>query len=160
MIGRDGLHREVVLDLFRDAGAVDPRNHLATGNVSFAAPGADLPGIREHVEAGIAAIAGRPKPVFLRALTHLERLVDDGPPGGDRTCEVVVLPSCAPAIDLPLVSRSGRTAVFASNGTELFMTSTPQEAPGVLVERAVGGPVTVRAWSTIEKIVAAERRNR
>lgn len=157
MIGREGLDREVVLDLFRAAGAIDPRNHLATGNVSFTSLGADLPGIRGHVEAGIEAIVGRPKPIFVRALDHLERLVDAGPPGGDPACEVVFLPVDAPAVELPLVSRSGRTSVFASNGTELFMTSTPQEAPGALVERVLGRPVTVRAWSTIGKIVAVHR---
>lgn len=160
MIGREGLHREVVLDLFREAGAIDPRNHLATGNVSFAALGANIQPIVSHVEQGIEAIVGRRKPVFVRALDHLERLVHTGPPtslpfGDPAQLELVILPPDAPRPDLPLVSRSGATSVFASTGRELWSVSLPGDAPGGFVERALGVPVTVRAWSTIQKIVAA-----
>lgn len=159
MIGREGLHREVVLDLFREIGAIEPRNHLATGNISFTARSADVTAITRHVEAGIAAIVGRPKPLFVRTLDHLGRLVADdpfrdAPPDGvDR--EVIFLPPQVPPVALPLRSRSGRTAVFASNGSELFAIGRPDEGPGALVERALGVAVTVRAWSTIQKIVTA-----
>lgn len=159
MIGREGLHREVVLDLFREAGAIEPRNHLATGNISFTARSADVQAITRHVEAGVAAIAGRPKPLFVRGLDHLEQLVADDPfrdapsDGADR--EVIFLPPGTPPTALPLLSRSGLTSVFASNGSELFAVGRPDEGPGALVERALGVPVTVRAWSTIHKIVAA-----
>jgi uncharacterized protein (DUF1697 family) len=159
MIGRDGLHRELVLDLFRDAGAIEPRNHLATGNISFTALSADIPAIAARVEACIEAIVGRPKPLYVRALDHLQRLVADDPfrdaPFESADREVVFLPPDPLRPDLPLVSRSGRTSVFASNGSELFAVCQPDEGPGALAERALGAPVTVRAWSTIQKIVAA-----
>jgi len=35
MIGRAGLDRDALLQIFAGAGAMDPRSHLATGNVSF-----------------------------------------------------------------------------------------------------------------------------
>lgn len=157
MIGRDGLHRELVLDLFREAGATDPRNHLTTGNVSFAADDADVQRIVEHVERGIGAVASRSKDVFVRDLEALRRLV---PPAGDAIppdghLEIVFLPRDAPSTSLPLRSKSGLTAVFAATDQALWAFSTPPEAPGGLVERALGMPVTVRAWSTIRKIVAA-----
>ncbi len=159
MIGREGLHREVVLGLFRDAGAIEPRNHLATGNISFTALSDDISTITGHVEAGIASIVGRPKPIFVRALDHLEGLVSADPfrdaPDGGADREVIFLPAKPSRIELPLLSRSGCTSVFASNGTELFAVGHPGEGPGALVERALGAPVTVRAWSTIQKIVAA-----
>jgi uncharacterized protein (DUF1697 family) len=160
MIGRDGLHREVVLDLFREAGAIEPRNHLTTGNVSFSAAGADVARIVGHVERGIEAVTGRSKPLYVRPLDHLERLVRQGPPGdrppGDeRTLELVFLPAGAPDVELPIRSRTGRTTVFAATGGELWAATVPDEAPGGFVERALGVPVTVRAWSTIRRIVAA-----
>jgi uncharacterized protein (DUF1697 family) len=160
MIGRDGLHREVLLDLFREAGAIEPRNHLTTGNVSFAARGEEVPRIVEHVERGIEAVTGRPKPLYVRALDHLERLTRRGPPadrphGDGRTLELIMLPVDAPEVELPLASRTGRTTVFATTGSELWAATVPDEAPGGFVERALGVPVTVRAWSTIQKIVAA-----
>ena len=37
MLGRDGLHRPVLLDCFRSAGADRPRSYLTTGNVTFTA---------------------------------------------------------------------------------------------------------------------------
>lgn len=168
MIGRDGLHRDVLLDLFRSGGAVDPRNHLTTGNVSFTAPADTVPVLVGHVEAGIREIVGRPKLLFVRTVAHLEALVADDPfraapfhEPDER--EVVVLPDDAPSIDLPLVSRSGHLTVFASTGHELCSVSRraggrQPEAPGGLVERALGVPVTVRAWSTVVKIVAAASR--
>jgi uncharacterized protein (DUF1697 family) len=166
MIGREGLHRDVLLDLFRQSGAIDPRNHLTTGNVSFNARAADIGPIVGQVEAGIQRVVGRPTPVFVRALDHLVGLVERDPfraaPFAAEQREVVILPPRAPEPTLPIESPSGGLSVFATNGTELFAVSRgvdgrAPEAAGGLVQRVLGIGVTVRAWSTIEKIVAAHR---
>lgn len=164
MIGREGLHREVLLDLFREAGAIDPRNHLTTGNVSFTARSADVQPIVRHVEDGIGRVVGRPTPVFVRALDHVTRLVTDDPfrgaPFAPDQREVVILPPGVAPPPLPIRSPSDGLSVFATNGTELFAVSRrvdgrDTEAAGGLVQRVLGVGVTVRAWSTIQKIVAA-----
>jgi uncharacterized protein (DUF1697 family) len=157
MIGRQGLHREVVLDLFRDAGAHHPVNHLATGNVSFGARTRDLDGIVEHVEAGIEAIAGRPKLLYVRPLAQLVAMVDADPfataPRGDvPQREVVFMPGRVPPIELPFVTRRGDLCIFAASDRELFAVSRV-EPPGGVIERLTGEPVTVRAWSTVTRIV-------
>ena len=130
MIGREGLHREVVLDLFREAGAIQPRNHLATGNVSFTALAADA----------------YPHPRARRGRHRCDRRATEArlrprarPPAAPRRVRPVrrsrrrrggVPAARGATIDLPLISRTGRTSVFASNGTELFAISEPSEAPG------------------------------
>ena len=55
MIGREGLHREVLLDLFDTAGAGTPRSYISTGNVSFSSPATALADIAASVEEGIEA---------------------------------------------------------------------------------------------------------
>jgi hypothetical protein len=160
MIGREGLQREVVLDLFREAGAIEPRNHLATGNISFAAVAADIPAITAFVEAGIVAIVGRPKPRCScgRSITcngsWLTTRSTDEP--AVRSC------SCLPerrassshwSRERASLRCSRRTAPSCS------LSAAPGEAPGGLIERALGVSVTVRAWSTIAKIVAAHERS-
>jgi uncharacterized protein (DUF1697 family) len=157
MIGRQGLHREVLLDLFRDAGARHPVSHLATGNVSFGARAPDLDEIVGHVEAGLEAIAGRPKRLYVRSLAHLVAMVETDPfaaaPARDVTQrEVVFLTGRAPALDLPIVTRRADLCVFAASERELFAVSRV-EPPGGVVERLTGEPVTVRAWSTVTRIV-------
>jgi uncharacterized protein (DUF1697 family) len=157
MIGRLGLHREVLLDLFRSAGARHPANHLATGNVSFGARARDVDGIVEHVESGIEAIVGRPKLLYVRPLAHLVAMVDADPfaaaPVRDAPQrEVVFVHGRVPPLDLPIVTTKADLCVFASSGRELFAVSRV-EPPGGVIERVTGEPVTVRAWSTVTRIV-------
>jgi uncharacterized protein (DUF1697 family) len=157
MIGRQGLHREVVLDLFRDAGARDPVSHLATGIVSFGARPRDLDGIVGHVEAGIEAIAGRPKLLYVRPLAHLVAMVDADPfaaaPVHDAPQrEVVFMQGRVPPLDLPVMTAKADLCIFAAGDRELFAVSRV-EPPGGVIERLTGEPVTVRAWSTVTRIV-------
>jgi uncharacterized protein (DUF1697 family) len=157
MIGREGLHRDVLLDLFREAGAGNPVSYIATGNISFEAPPRRVDVIARRVEAGIEAIAGRPKPLFVRSLAHLAAMVDADPfataPFGDGVGgEVVFMLGRVPALELPIVSPSGDLCVFAASDRELFAVSRT-DPPGGRIERLTGEPVTVRAWSTVTTIV-------
>jgi uncharacterized protein (DUF1697 family) len=162
MIGREGLHRAVLLDLFREAGAGNPVSYIATGNVSFEAPPRRVDVIAGRVEAGIEAIVGRPKPLFVRSLAHLAAMVDADPfttaPFGDGVArEVVFFRGSVPSFDLPIVSPSGNMCAFSSSGRELFAVSRATggvpEAPGGLIERLARESVTVRAWSTVTTVV-------
>lgn len=157
MIGREGLHRDVLLDMFRDAGAGNPISYIATGNVSFEARSQDVEGIVERVEAGIDALVGRPKLLFVRPLAHLAAMVDGNPfatgPVRDASeREVVFMLGRVPALELPIVSPSGDLCVFAASDRELFAVSR-RDPPGGRIERLTGEPVTVRAWSTVTTIV-------
>lgn len=163
MIGREGLHREVVLDLFRTAGADVPVSYIATGNVSFEAAPSDIGRIVGAIEAGIEAVTGRPKPLYVRTLEELQTMVADEPWAGSPFTDVderdvIFFRDTAPAIELPIVSPSGSLSVFASSRRELFCVSRridgrAPEGSGGLIERLTGEQVTVRAWSTVTTIV-------
>ncbi len=77
MVGREGLHREVILDAFLQAGAADPASHLATGNVSFDADPADIPALTQRAGAGLGAVVGRKIEVFVRSVDELREVDAD-----------------------------------------------------------------------------------
>src|SRR3954466_13740607 len=103
MLGREGLHRDVLLSIVESAGGSAVRNHLTTGNVTFTAPAARAGDVGRRAEAGIAAILGRHEPVVLRDLGWLAAFVEDHPFGahadGTWELEVGFLPLDAAPID-------------------------------------------------------------
>lgn len=162
MIGREGFDRPVVLDLFRAAGAANPVSYIATGNVSFEAEVGDVATIVATVEAGLEAIAQRPKPLFVRTLDELVELLEsdpfaDAPFGGSQAGEVLFFRDRTPNLALPIESPHGTCSVFATSDREAFAVSRsfgghPAVAAGGRLERLTGQPVTARAWSTLELI--------
>jgi uncharacterized protein (DUF1697 family) len=165
MIGREGLHRQVLLDMFRDAGAEHVVSYLSTGNVSFRIDGELVDETIEQVAAALGRLLGRPTPLFVRRLDELVELVDRDPfadaPIVDVYARLVTfLPAVRPHVpDLPMVAPNGDWTVFAAGPAELFSVTRaspdrqPQD-PGGVIQRAVGAPVTTRAIGTIERIVA------
>ena len=164
MIGRDGLHRDVLLDIVERAGGTGVASHLTTGNVSFGADPAELDGIVGDVEAGIEQVVGRPTPVIVRTLDHLVDLVDRRPfaaaPHPDPRARLVAMvrDRVRDDFEVPIISPNGDYHVFAVDGGEVFSitidTGGRVQDPGGLIERLAGEPVTSRAIGTIEKIVA------
>ena len=164
MIGREGLHRQVLLDLFSDAGAEAPRSYISTGNVSFSIPETDLPHLIASVEEGIATIIGRPEEVFVRRIRSLEHLVASDPFAGspypdtvERTVSFLPPDADLSTLVLPVESRSGRVCMFATTEEEVLSAGRSvggrTEGAGGLVERTLGCRITSRAWSTVLRIV-------
>ena len=163
MVGRDGLHRSVLLDCVEAAGGRDPVSHLTTGNVSFRAESGAAEGVVHELEAGVSSVVGRTTPVILRSLDHLAALVerapfDGAPHDAPRARLVTMAQHGIGSLELPIVSPRGDYHVFAHEGGDVFSitidTGGRVQDPGGLIERAVGAPVTTRAWGTIERIVA------
>jgi uncharacterized protein (DUF1697 family) len=162
MLGREGLHRDVLLDIVEAAGGTDVRNHLTTGNVTFAAPPARAGAIGRRAEAGIATVLGRQEPVILRELAWLQALVEDDPfeayRDGQWELEVGFLPLDVAPLDPAQLRNPEPTVVLRVGQREVF-TARPREGrhrPHVvpLLQEATGSKATSRAWSTLEKIVA------
>lgn len=165
MIGREGLHREVVLDLFREAGAIEPRNHLATGNVSFSVDPERLDALVAAVESDLQALLGRPTPLFVRTLDDLVALLEadhfvDAPFDDVAARLVTFFRDRVPhTLDLPLHAPNGDWSVFAVGPGEVFSVTRaridrqPQD-PGGVIQRIAGEPVTTRALGTLDRIVA------
>ncbi|HET7736760.1 MAG TPA: DUF1697 domain-containing protein [Nocardioidaceae bacterium] len=159
MLGREGLHREVLLDGFRAAGATDVRNHLTTGNVTFSADEAEAVGLQ--AEAAIAEVIGRHEPVILRDLAWLQDFLDDNPFGpyveGGRELEVGFLPLHVDVLDASALPDPEPTIVVHVGEREVA-TARPRQGnrrPHVvpLLETFTGVKATARSLSTLEKIV-------
>ena len=75
MIGREGVHRSVLLAMFERAGATGTRSYISTGNVSFVVEPDRLDQLVTAVEADLERLLQRPTPV--RALCVTDLVVDD-----------------------------------------------------------------------------------
>lgn len=163
MIGREGLHRDVLLDIVERSGGRGPASYLATGNVSFDLGPGELPAAVEAIETGIEQVVGRETPVFVRTLDRLVELIesdpfDSSPYPEPRDRLVTLVRDRVPAgFELPIVADRGDHHVFATAGAEIFSVTREvdgrTQSPGGVIERSVGEPVTTRAWGTIERIV-------
>jgi uncharacterized protein (DUF1697 family) len=161
-IGRAGLHREVLLRIFSDAGAIDPRSHLATGNVSFGWDGGPLNGLIESAQDGIARTMGRFESVFVRSVSELRSSVQSLPfritPIRDvgHRC-VTFTETSAALLELPIVSPREDAYIFASDGKDIMSVTRIIDGRGGninrMIEKALSCAATTRNWNTIERIV-------
>ena len=79
MIGREGLHRQVLLDIFSEAGATHPVSYISTGNVSFEVSPDRLEAVVEEVAHEISEVVARPTEVFVRSESDLRSMVASDP---------------------------------------------------------------------------------
>ena len=163
MIGREGLHRPVLLDLFRQAGADSPRSYISTGNVTFTAAPADVDDVTAAVEAGVERIIGRHEPLYVRAVPYLAEMVSEEPFAAapfpdpyERTVSFLLEPVRPPA--LPIESSRKDVVVFAARPSELFAVNRLVDGrtggAGGMIEKALGQRVTTRGWNTVLRVVA------
>ena len=167
MVGREGLHREVILDVFTRAGARNAVSHLATGNVSFDIEPQRLVDLEDSVDGALSDVVGRPIEVFMRTVAHLRAVDAEGifalAPFGDVRDRLVTFfhePPVFGSFEVPGLVQKDRTAVLAVNGCDVFSVTREWEgqigSPGGLFERESGQRMTTRAWGTIEKILAKQ----
>ena len=79
MLGREGLHRDVLLRLVDAAGGRDAASHLATGNLTFDAAPGRLDDVVRRLEDGIAGVIGHREPVVVRTAGWFRDLVAGDP---------------------------------------------------------------------------------
>ncbi len=164
MVGREGLDRQVILDIFDRAGAERAISHLATGNVSFDLEPPQLVDLQDSVDGALSEVTGRPIEVFVRTLDHLDAVDADAVYGRAPFAEVrerlVTFFHEPPQLDfeVPGLIQRERAAVLLVDGCDVFSVTREWEgqigSPGGLLERASGQRVTTRSWGTIEKILA------
>src|SRR5262245_53155066 len=115
MIGREGLHREILLDLAAAAGAASACSHLSTGNLTFTASPEDVDHVTERLADGIAGVLGRRELVAVRSLEEFARLVATDPfPEYDPEAwafEASFLARGAPPLDPARIGDPERTVV-------------------------------------------------
>lgn len=163
MVGREGLHREVLLELAREAGGTDVLSHMATGNLTFTADDIGPDVLADRLEAGVARVLGREEMVAIRSLPWLVRLVDSDPFKGRSSdewgFEVAFLRHDAHPLDPSRLGDTQRTVLTGIHDRELLAARPAQgdQRPHVnrLLERATGTRATSRGWSTLQRVVAS-----
>lgn len=164
MLGRNGLRRDVLLDIVGRSGGHDVASYLTTGNVSFRCEPAELDEVVAAIELGIERVVERPTPVMVRSLDHLVALIERNPfaiaphPTPKALLVGFVRNQIETSLDLPIDSPNGDYSVFAVDAGEVFSITIDNggrvQDPGGIIERLVGEPLTTRAWGTITKIAA------
>jgi len=166
MVGRAGLSADVLLRAVEHAGGGTPRNHLATGNVTFSASSASLGAITAQLEEAIAAVIGRREEVFVRSIDSLAVQVGSEPFAhvmADDVYErcVTYLRTDVPmTLELPMRTPRGDAVLFASGPGQVLsitrLVAGRPGQPGRVVESALGVRASTRNWNTIERIVRLE----
>ena len=169
MIGREGLHRQVLLEMFERGGASDVVSYLSTGNVSFSADSGAVATIVDRVETDLEQLLGRSTPLFVRSLAELRALLDSDPFANapfDAVRDRIVTffrDRVPPRLELPIEHPGGDWVVFAGGPAEVMSVTRAREdgrhpgAPGGVIEQLAGEPVTTRSLSTLERITARLR---
>lgn len=162
MIGREGLHREVLLDMFERAGAASAVSYISTGNVSFECDPARLADIVDAVESDLAALLDRYTEVFVRSHDELRSMHDSDPfatspdEQPDHRLVTMFRRAVPDTLNLPIESPKGYWVAFAAGPREVFSVTREIDGrtqdPGGVIERLADERATTRAWSTIERI--------
>jgi uncharacterized protein (DUF1697 family) len=159
MLGREGLHRNVLLGLLDAAGGQSGVSCLTTGNLVFDAAPAQLDAVVQRLEAGIAAVIGRREPVIVREAAWLSDFVAGDPFAGfplDRwELAVAFLPLRTAPLDPAAVPRIDGLEAVAVRPHELLMAGRRDvRRPGAtfLLPRPWRDEATTRAWSTVQRL--------
>lgn len=164
MLGRQGVERTLLLDSFARAGAVSPRSHLATGNVTFEADDTVAARIATAVEADLVTMTGTTKDVFIRSADELRALTRVSPfadwPLASEAHELAVMFLSGPfelPFNLPSVSERGDTTYLSRTDREVFigthLVNGRPGNPGGWLERRLKAPITVRNWNTVMRVL-------
>jgi uncharacterized protein (DUF1697 family) len=163
MLGREGLHRNVLLGLLDAAGGRSGVSCLTTGNLLFDAAPAQLDVIVQRLEAGIAAVIGRREPVIVREAAWLSDFVAGDPFAGfplDRwELAVAFLPLRTAPLDPATVPRIDGLEAVAVRPHELLMAGRRDvRRPGAtyLLPRPWRDHATARSWDTVQRLAAAD----
>jgi uncharacterized protein (DUF1697 family) len=166
MIGRANLHAEILLQIFREGGALDPRSHLATGNVSFGWTERAMDPLFDSVQPAIADTMGRFEPIFVRSVDSLEASIESHPfrhsPIDDIGHRCVTFTDTVNAVlELPMISSRNDAFIFANDGPDFFSVTRLIDGrggnPNRMLEKALSCAATTRNWNTIERIVGWHR---
>jgi uncharacterized protein (DUF1697 family) len=161
MLGREGLHRDVLLRLVDAAGGRSAASHLATGNLTFDAAPSQLNAVVRRLEDGIAGVIGRPEPVIVREAAWFRDLVAEEPfaafPVDQWEIAVAFLPLRSAPLDPAAVPRIAGLQAVAVRPHEMLMAGRRDvRRPGAtfLLPRPWRDEATTRAWSTVQRLAA------
>ena len=159
MVGREGLHREVLLRLLAEAGAGNGSSYLSTGNMLFDASPSRLAAVVKRFETGIETVVGRREPVIVRELAWIREFVGADPFAGFPSEEwervVAFLPLAAPRLEAADLVDAENTTIVAVRPHEFLAASrygVRRPGPLRVLEESTRQRGTSRSWSTLERL--------
>ncbi|MCA0253735.1 MAG: DUF1697 domain-containing protein [Actinobacteria bacterium] len=150
--------------VFERLGFAKVASVLASGNIVFDSPEADVPAIEERIEAALVADLELNSRTLVRSLDELRALLASDPfPGlthGRGTYLTVTFFKEAPANVLVTDHPDGLTQVVGYDpAARAVLAITDNSDPGrtpdfmVWLEKSYGKSITTRTWLTVERIV-------
>jgi uncharacterized protein (DUF1697 family) len=163
-VGGRVVKMEELRHLFTGAGFDDVETFIASGNVIFSSASKATSAVEQTIERALESRLGYAVPTFVRttrevaaAAAHVPFPARDVEQAGAYLAAFVKGP-------LTAAGRKGLDGLaspidrFAVNGREIYWLSTPRQNESKLTlvkfERAIGGPATMRAMSSIGKLAA------
>ena len=171
-----GGHRRVRMqalgEVFAALGCAQVRTVLASGNVVFAPPArlaGDEARLAARIERALAEAFGHETGVVLRPREELQRLAKRQPFGGERVMAntrlfvTFVAKTHRTALDIPYTSPDGSFRILCASEREVcsVLTLGPHWGANLrqmeVLERAYGGGITTRSWSTVLRLAEVAR---
>lgn len=164
-LGKRRVTMDRLRDVFRSMKFTEVSTLLASGNVAFATPAADPPGLEERIESFLRLAVGYPVDTFLRTPADLTAVVALRPFAAEEveapghTLHVGFL-RAAPAGAAVRKLLSLRTAMdeFRVRGRELYWLcrgkTTDSQVSWPIVAKAIATPSTMRNMTTVRKLAA------
>ena len=167
MLGREGLHRDVLLRVVDAAGGRSAASPLTTGNLMFDTAPSRLEDVVRRLEDGIAAVIGRREPVIVREAAWFRDLVAGDPfaafPIDRWELAIAFLHLRSAPLDPAAVPRIDGLEAVAVRPHELFMAGRRDvRRPGAtfLLPRPWRDEATTRSWSTVQRLAAVSSGGR
>ena len=159
--GRNRLPMQALAGFFEEAGCVDVRTVIQSGNVLFRAPAGAARAAPERVAARIKEVYGHRPPMVLRSAAELKAVLHGNPflaEGADEDLLHVVFLAGKPAAAAVKAIDPGRSLGdrFVVRGREVFLF-LPRGVSGTrftsdYLDRTLGTMGTWRNWRSVRKL--------
>ena len=137
--------------------------YIASGNILFESDVSNVAALAATIEKAYATAFDHEAPVFLRALPQLKRVVSEAPRGWHnaaalrRNVAFLRKPLTAKRALSEIVPKPGVDSVSAGDGVvymSTLMTRVKESALPKIVGKAIYRDMTIRTYSTCQKILA------
>jgi uncharacterized protein (DUF1697 family) len=163
--GRRLVRMEQLRTLFGSLGLSDVETFIASGNVIFNSPAADVVALERKIEAKLHASLGYPVATFVRSADELTAIgrhrpfgEDPVPVGGGAVHVIFLSKALTPTARKQLLALRSDEDDFAVKGREVYWLRRGKllESPvsGAVMERSLGSFATMRNRNTVVRLIA------
>jgi uncharacterized protein (DUF1697 family) len=163
-VGGHTVKMDALRDLFAEMDFTNVTTYIASGNVLFDAEASDVAALERRIEAHLRAALGYEVATFIRSPDEVAAVAECRPFDADKTARAF---SVMVAFLKSSPDQTGRERLmgyrrpsddFAVHGREVYWLRRTQQSEtnfsGATLERALGGPATVRSITTVRKLAA------